>query len=643
MSDGQQVHPDAARLRAFGLGQLDPAESSAIENHVNSCSACCQTLWSLPDDQLVSLLRQAFHKPPDVAPASEATTVLPSVAPSAPEMPAELARHPRYRLVEVLGVGGMGVVYKAEHRLMERPVALKVIDRSLTDKPAVVERFRREVKAAGQLSHPNIVHAYDADQAGDSHFLVMEFVEGTTLARLVEQQGPLPVAQACDYVRQAALGLERAHEHGMVHRDIKPHNLMRTPQGQVKILDFGLARLVSEAAPALSPSGEEMSSDARASRHLTQMGMVMGTADYMAPEQATDAHAADIRADIYSLGCTLYYLLTGRTPFPEGTVLDKLLAHGRATPKPLSDFRADVPAALTRVVERMMGKDPARRYQTPAEVATALQPFVAAAPSPKRRRLRYAVAALLLAGALTAAAAVIIVQTDKGEFVIDTSDDNIAVQLDKAGGVKIYDRAASREYRLKVGEHRIRSGEYEVIVSELPGGIEMTGSDFKLKRGETVRLTARARFLPGILKTFDPEENKPLTRDGVSRDQGGWRIDATEPRTVRLFEVVNADRTLEDCQVLYQARLKTENLKGKAYLEMWCHFPGEGEAFSKDLLNPLSGTTDWVSCQTPFFLRKGERPDRIKLNLVVEGTGRIWIKEIELRKEPLPPMMKGNR
>jgi eukaryotic-like serine/threonine-protein kinase len=252
MNKGQQVHPDAARLRAFGLGQLDPAEASAIESHVTGCTVCCQTLWSLPDDQLVSLLRQAFQKPPDAAPASEATTVLPSAALPAPEMPAELARHPRYRIVEVLGVGGMGVVYKAEHRFMERMVALKVIDRGLTDKPAVVERFRREVKAAGQLDHANIVHAYDADQAGDSHFLVMEFVEGTTLARLVEQQGPLPAARACDYVRQAALGLQRAHEHGMVHRDIKPHNLMLTPRGQVKILDFGLARL---ASPGCEPLG----------------------------------------------------------------------------------------------------------------------------------------------------------------------------------------------------------------------------------------------------------------------------------------------------------------------------------------------------------------------------------------------------
>ena len=175
---------------------------------------------------------------------------MPGPRPDGGAAPKELADHPRYRVLGLLGAGGMGAVYKAEHRLMERPVALKVIRRGLTDDPAAAERFRREVKAAARLSHPHIVRAYDAEQAGDLHFLVMEFVEGTDLARLVAGQGPLPVARACEYARQAALGLQHAFEHGMVHRDIKPQNLMLTPDGQVKVLDFGLARFVSESAPS---------------------------------------------------------------------------------------------------------------------------------------------------------------------------------------------------------------------------------------------------------------------------------------------------------------------------------------------------------------------------------------------------------
>ncbi|HEY7309418.1 MAG TPA: serine/threonine-protein kinase [Gemmataceae bacterium] len=566
MNNEGLAHPGTEQLCAFGLGQLDAAKAAEIESHVAGCAVCCQTLWSLPDDRLVAVLRQAFHEPPHVGRAPETTTVLPAAAPQGPHMPAELAGHPRYRILDVLGTGGMGVVYKAEHRLMERMVALKVIDRGLTSNPAVVERFRREVKAAAQLNHPNIVHAYDADQAGDSHFLVMEFVEGTTLARLVEQQGPLPVAQACDAVRQAALGLQRAFEHGMVHRDIKPHNLMRTPQGRVKILDFGLARLVSEAGAGgtgVSPVAgldrrDADPTDEPASPSLTQLGMLMGTADYMAPEQAADAHAADIRADIYSLGCTLYYLLTGQTPFPEGTVLDKLLAHRQRAPRPLSDFRDDIPPALTRVLERMMDKDPAQRYQTPEEAARALRPFLNVRPAPvvSRRWIWFAAAAaavFLLVGALAVTAAVFFFLRGRGETVFAT-----------------------------IGPHDV-----------------------------------------------------PLTRDGITADQGGWRIEANGARSVALFEVIVPDG-VENCQVIYRAKLKAENVQGRAYLEMLCRFPDQGEYFSKGLKDPIEGTTDWVSRETPFYLKKGEKPDLIKLNVVIEGTGTIWIKDISLRQTSLP-------
>jgi uncharacterized protein (TIGR03067 family) len=396
---------------------------------------------------------------------------------------------------ELLGVGGMGAVYRAEHLLMERPVALKLISHSLTSNPAMVERFRREVKTAGQLKHGNIVMAYDAEQAGDSHFLVMEYVEGKSLARVVAEQGPLPVERACDYIRQAALGLQHAHERGMVHRDIKPQNLMLTPDGQVKILDFGLARFAMEVAPTgklLAAPTEVTSVSAQAETAtdaLTQTGTVMGTPDYIAPEQAQDAHTADIRADIYSLGCTLYDLLAGHAPFPEGTVVAKVMAHIQEAPRPLEEVRKDVPSALARVVERMMAKDPAKRYATPAEVAKALHPFATPTKPPVNRRRLLATAALT--AAVFILGAIIYVLTDTGEFVITAEDDSIAVMV-KDKGVKIKDQVTGREYLLKPGSTDIRSGRYEIVATELPDGIEFSGGPtFTLKRGGKVVATAR--------------------------------------------------------------------------------------------------------------------------------------------------------
>jgi serine/threonine protein kinase len=262
--------------------------------------------------------------------------------------------HPRYRVLGLLGVGGMGSVYKAEHRLMERLVALKVINRALTGDDGAVERFRREVRTAAKLVHPHIVSAFDADQVADLHFFVMEYIDGNSLDKWVAKVGPLPAQEACNYVRQAALGLQYAHERGMVHRDIKPHNLLRTKDGDIKILDFGLARFASER---------------RGTDSLTGTGVVMGTPDYIAPEQANDARSADVRADIYSLGCTLYYLLSGRVPFPDGTTLQKFIAHLEKMPRPVREWRPELPAGLKGVLAKMMAKKPEERFQQPLSAA----------------------------------------------------------------------------------------------------------------------------------------------------------------------------------------------------------------------------------------------------------------------------------
>jgi serine/threonine protein kinase len=272
----------------------------------------------------------------------------------------QLMDHPRYQIVRELGRGGMGVVYEAEHKMMHRRVALKIISSSLLNNAEAVARFHSEVENAARLAHPNIVTAHDAEQVGDLHMLVTEYVEGTDLASVLKQRGPLPIADACRYIPQATLGLQHAHEKGMIHRDIKPANLMLTPKGQVKILDFGLARLTGDQG-----QGEG----------LTKANAFMGTPEYVAPEQANDARHADIRSDIYSLDCTLYCLLTGRPPFVGATALTVVMAQVEKEPAPVQQFRAAVPAELSAVVMKMLKKDAGQRYQTPLEVARALMPF----------------------------------------------------------------------------------------------------------------------------------------------------------------------------------------------------------------------------------------------------------------------------
>ena len=281
----------------------------------------------------------------------------------------------QYLLLERLGQGGMGEVFKARHRVLDRFVALKVIRPEFVNHADAVERFRRECRAAGRLSHPNIVTVHDAHQAGDVHFMAMEYLDGKDLGRLLKEGGPLPPGDACDYARQAALGLQHAHEKGMVHRDVKPANLMLTTGGVVKVLDLGLARLRVGADAGATTSD------------LTRAGSIMGTPDYMAPEQAAgDSAVADGRADVYSLGCTLFHLLTGRPPFPGKTAREKIAAHLCQPPPRVDEIRPGLHPGLAGVVRRMMEKDPAARYPTAGAAGAALLPFCGAvtpaAPAP---------------------------------------------------------------------------------------------------------------------------------------------------------------------------------------------------------------------------------------------------------------------
>jgi serine/threonine protein kinase len=280
----------------------------------------------------------------------------------------------QYRILDELGRGGMGRVFKAEHAHMKRVVALKVLAAHLTRTERARQLFQREVRAAARLVHPHIVTAFDANQADDRCYLVLEYIDGPNLAALVRDLGPLAIGQASEFIRQAALGLEHARALGIVHRDIKPSNLLVQPPvggtlaegGVVKITDFGLARLGEEAEPTdpNRPAGD----------------VVMGTPDYLSPEQGRSLAAADIRSDLYSLGCTFYYLLTGEVPFPGGTPLEKLERHANVDPEPVEQLRPVVPPGVAALVRRLMAKDPAARPQSPAELADALEPFAEVRP-----------------------------------------------------------------------------------------------------------------------------------------------------------------------------------------------------------------------------------------------------------------------
>ena len=279
-----------------------------------------------------------------------------------------------YRIVNWLGAGGMGVVYKAEHVHMKRPVAIKVMVAEAESNAVFLERFRSEMQALATLHHPNIVLAFDAGEIAVPgtidevmRYLVMEYVQGRNLEQLVSEDGPLPIQVACDFVRQAASGLRHAYEHGLVHRDVKPSNMLvesastetdgASPNGRIKILDFGLARVCR--------------------RRYTEAHVVLGTVDYMAPEQARDARSVDIRADIYGLGGTLYWLLTGQKPFPGNrSPLEELLARQHESPAMPRTLRPDIPVDLEAIVCQMMARDPNDRYPTPLAVIAALNDFM---------------------------------------------------------------------------------------------------------------------------------------------------------------------------------------------------------------------------------------------------------------------------
>ena len=272
----------------------------------------------------------------------------------------------RYIILDALGSGGMGLVFKALHRSMERIVAIKVLPQYAVDSPEKVKRFQREVKAAAKISHPNVVTAYDAHERNGTHFLVMEYIDGCELGQHVQQHGPMTVSDALQVVRQVAMGLAAAHDQGMVHRDVKPTNIMLANDGTAKLLDLGLARTMQLFGGAGEPE-------------LTKDGLAMGTAAYMSPEQALDAKQADERSDLYSLGYTLYFLLTGQPPYPRNTVVQTIVAHREAPTPSLQQARSDVSDDVEAVFQKMVHKVPEQRTQDVAELVAELNRIDSAA------------------------------------------------------------------------------------------------------------------------------------------------------------------------------------------------------------------------------------------------------------------------
>lgn len=342
-----------------------------------------------------------------------------------------------YLIKEKIEKGGMGTVFLAQHRTMLRDVAMKVISKKKTHDRSAIQRFLQEARTAAKLSHPNITAAFDADQDHGHWFLVSEYVDGDDLQKLVERNGNLFPSVAIDLIQQAAKGLEFAHESGVTHRDIKPSNLILNREGLIKLLDLGLARLEGD----------------RKNPRVTSPDVVMGTPHYMAPEQADRMEEADARSDIYSLGCTFFFLLTGEPPYNEKTVVRALIAHrDRAIPN-LQDYRDDVSPEVQVVLERMMAKDPNDRYQKMSEVIEDFESMKAGEP-PRRA----------MAGRCTSSG------SELQQFIEDLQQKNVA---------------QSGEYYLDDGESQASVPTWQIVSKQTTTSVDCIAIDLHTPRSQS--------------------------------------------------------------------------------------------------------------------------------------------------------------
>lgn len=380
--------PSREELLGYLEGTIGEEEAARVAAHLAVCRKCDKTAEALEaqqPDTVVTALRQPVEPNPYAAePAcQQALERMQGLGAGQPAAQSPMSPPPTipvahratvlgdYELLARLGQGGMGKVYKARHTRLKRIVALKVLPKERLDNPEAIARFEREMEAVGRLEHANIARAHDAREIGGVRFLVMEYIDGLDLSEIVRRVGPLSIADACEVCCQTALALECSHENGLVHRDVKPSNLMLSRSGQVKLLDLGLAQIQGHP-PEVKGEGRSTNPE------LTGIGQVMGTPDYVAPEQVRESHTVDIRADIYSLGCTLYTLLAGQPPYGDGeydTPMKKVEGHLHRKVPSIQRRRPDVPSGLVGLLSRMMAKEPDRRPATPGEVRDALAPL----------------------------------------------------------------------------------------------------------------------------------------------------------------------------------------------------------------------------------------------------------------------------
>lgn len=577
--------PNPEELRLFVSCKVSEPRAELISEHLELCPECEETVVGFERESgtLAERVKQPVA-PPKFTHEPECQRLMQSLlgksgahlsGASGVEDSREVVRNLRdYQIEAKLGEGGMGTVYKAVHQRLKKAVALKVLPtHRIGDQPAIA-RFAREMEVLGQLNHPNIVQALDAGEHEGQHYLVMEYVEGCDLSDVVQRCSPLRITDACLLISQAAEGLQYAHEHGFVHRDIKPSNLMLATTGSkhaatvlVKILDLGLARALHQRTDAASHA------------ELTTTGQIMGTPDYMAPEQGGDSHEVDIRADIYSLGATLYKLLTRQSPYADYDTLAplrRLRAIAQNDPPPIRTKRPDVPEKLAAIVHRMMAREPEQRFATPTEVVQALAPFcvgadlaalivpsgptqvierrtettiplaAAASPCPNGHTKRIPHKVLSVLAALITLAAVIVVSTRNG--TVEVTSPNGALPND----VKVVVSRGGEEVEvLQADNHwsaKIVNGEYTVALRGGEDRLEIEDSNLTVSRMGRSRVMVQSRksateskVQPVATMTPDDKPSKlepPPTKATVAIDDEKPFIIVRQEKDVRAFKSI---------------------------------------------------------------------------------------------------------